>query len=46
LDHARKAGAGLIVMGAYGHSRLKEFIRGGATKEILNTSDVPLLMAH
>lgn len=46
LGEADKVGASLIVMGAYGHSRLKEFILGGATKEILNASSVPLLMAH
>lgn len=46
LDQAQSAGADLLVMGAYGHSRLKEFVLGGATKEILNTSRIPLLMSH
>lgn len=46
LNEADKAGASLIVMGAYGHSRLKEFVLGGATKEMLNTTTIPLLMAH
>ena len=35
-----------IVMGAYGHSRVREWILGGATREMLETSDVPILMAH
>jgi len=39
-------GAGLIVMGAYGHSRLRELIFGGATRELLASSPLPLLLAH
>lgn len=39
-------GAGLVVMGAYGHSRLREFILGGATRELLQDSPIPLLLAH
>ncbi len=46
LDEAHNARADLIVMGAYGHSRLKEFVLGGATKEILNSTRIPLLMSH
>ncbi len=46
LDQARHIDADLIVMGAYGHSRLKEFVLGGATKEILNTTHIPLLVSH
>lgn len=46
LDQAHAARADLIVMGAYGHSRLKEFVLGGATKEILNNTRIPLLMSH
>jgi nucleotide-binding universal stress UspA family protein len=33
-------------MGAFGHSRLKEFVLGGATKEVLDAAPIPLLMAH
>lgn len=46
LDQAHNARADLLVMGAYGHSRLKEFVLGGATKEILNTTRIPLFMSH
>lgn len=43
---AEDAGAGLIVMGAYGHSRLAEFIFGGATRFVLNRLVCPVLMSH
>jgi len=33
-------------MGAYGHSRLREMILGGATRDVLSTTTVPILMAH
>lgn len=46
LDAARDAGADLMVMGAYAHSRLRELVFGGATRELLEAADVPLLMAH
>lgn len=46
LDHARSIDANLIAMGAFGHSRLQEFILGGATKELLDKSTLPLLMSH
>jgi nucleotide-binding universal stress UspA family protein len=46
IDEARKMSADLIVMGAYGHSRFREWILGGATREMLETSDVPVLIAH
>ena len=39
-------GADLLVMGAYGHSRLREMILGGVTREILRKMSVPILMAH
>jgi nucleotide-binding universal stress UspA family protein len=39
-------GAGLLVMGAYGHSRLREFILGGATRTAINTMKCPVLMSH
>ena len=35
-----------IVMGGYGHSRLREFILGGATRGILSAMTVPTLMSH
>jgi nucleotide-binding universal stress UspA family protein len=46
IDEARKMSADLIVMGAYGHSRFREWILGGATREMLETAEVPILMAH
>jgi nucleotide-binding universal stress UspA family protein len=46
LQHSRLARADLLVMGAYSHSRLREVILGGATREILAEADLPVLMAH
>ena len=43
---AQELGAGIIVMGAYGHSRLREFVLGGVTRELTETSSVPLLLSH
>jgi len=36
----------MLVMGAYGHSRLQEGILGGVTREMLQTMTVPTLMSH
>ena len=38
--------ADLLVMGAYGHSRMREFILGGATRDMLKSMTVPVLMSH
>ncbi len=46
LEHASATNTSLLVMGAFGHSRLQEFLLGGATKEVLDKSTVPLLMSH
>jgi nucleotide-binding universal stress UspA family protein len=46
LRQARESGADLIVMGAYGHSRLRESILGGATRAMLEQADIPVFMAH
>lgn len=46
LSRAADFGADMLVMGAYGHSRLREFAFGGATRHILETMTVPVLMAH
>ncbi len=43
---ADDCGAGLIVMGAYAHSRLTEFIFGGATRFVLTRMNRPVLMSH
>ncbi len=46
LEHAQKANADLLAMGAYGHSRLREMILGGATRDVLAQATIPVLMAH
>ncbi|MBI3699765.1 MAG: universal stress protein [Afipia sp.] len=46
LSHAADNSAGLIVMGGYGHSRLREFVLGGVTREMLSSMTVPVLMSH
>ncbi len=46
LTTARDEGSGLIVMGAYGHSRLREYIFGGTTRAMLVNMDRPVLMSH
>lgn len=46
LSYAADTSADFIVMGGYGHSRLREFILGGATRGILSSMTVPALMAH
>jgi nucleotide-binding universal stress UspA family protein len=38
--------ADLLVMGAYGHSRIREFILGGATNSLLSQPPLPILMSH
>ena len=43
---AGKLGASMIVMGAYGHSRLREFLLGGVTRHLLGECSLPLLLAH
>ncbi|EEX09486.1 universal stress protein family protein [Ruegeria lacuscaerulensis ITI-1157] len=44
--HAEDTAADMIVMGAYGHSRFREAILGGATRNMLEKSAVPVFMAH
>lgn len=46
LEQVTESGADLIVMGAYGHSRLREVVMGGMTNHILKHHAVPLLLAH
>jgi len=46
LDEAAAFGAGLIVMGTYGHARWAERILGGATRTALARAPIPLLMSH
>ncbi|MBI1251914.1 MAG: hypothetical protein GC189_10625 [Alphaproteobacteria bacterium] len=46
LDEAEAVSADLIVMGGYAHSRLREMVFGGATRDLLRTAPMPILMAH
>ena len=46
LSRAADLDADLIVMGGYGHSRLKEWVLGGATRTVLESMTVPVLMSH
>ena len=46
LEQARAFHADMLVMGAYGHSRLREAVLGGATRHMLEKATVPVLMAH
>ena len=45
-DLAHDAGAGLIVAGAFGHSRYRELVLGGVTRYLLERSPLPVLLAH
>jgi nucleotide-binding universal stress UspA family protein len=46
LSYAADCSADLIVMGGYGHSRLREFVLGGVTRGLLKSMTVPTLMSH
>jgi len=46
VEESRKAGADLMVKGAYTQSRLRQLVFGGATRHILYGADLPVLMAH
>ena len=46
LREASKAPGTLLVMGAYGHWRWREWVFGGVTEEELRDTTVPVLMAH
>ena len=46
LSYAADSGADFMVMGGYGHSRLREFILGGVTRGILASMTVPVMMSH
>ncbi|MFV3075533.1 universal stress protein [Niveispirillum fermenti] len=45
-ERCAEVGADLLVMGGYGHSRLRELILGGVTRAMLNQTTLPLLLAH
>ena len=46
LIHAARSGADLVVSGAWGHSRLREYVFGGATRHLLAETNLPIFMAH
>jgi nucleotide-binding universal stress UspA family protein len=46
LSHAADNSADFLVMGGYGHSRLREFILGGVTRGILGSMTIPTLLSH
>jgi nucleotide-binding universal stress UspA family protein len=46
LSRAADIAAGLIVMGAYGHARVREMVLGGVTRTLLEAMTVPVLMSH
>jgi nucleotide-binding universal stress UspA family protein len=46
LSRIADLGADLLVMGAYGHSRVRELLLGGATRAVLRSMTVPVLMSH
>jgi len=46
IDMARDVHAGLMVIGAFGHSRYREWFLGGVTRDLIGSAPVPLLIAH
>lgn len=46
LNTASDAGSDLIVMGAYGHSRMRQWVMGGASRTLLSSMTAPVLLAH
>ena len=46
LSRANEFDADLIVMGGYGHTRLREWVLGGVSKTLLEHMTVPVLMTH
>lgn len=46
LNRASDLSADMIVMGAYGRSRLRELVLGGVTRDMLHHMTVPVLMSH
>jgi nucleotide-binding universal stress UspA family protein len=46
LSHAADSGADFMVMGGYGHSRLREFVLGGVTHSMFRSLTIPALMSH
>ncbi len=45
-QHAQEIGAGILVMGGFAHSRLRDFVLGGATSGVLRNLQLPVLLSH
>lgn len=45
-EEVKRSGSDLLVMGAYGHSRLREFVLGGATRSVMHNMTLPVLLSH
>jgi nucleotide-binding universal stress UspA family protein len=46
LQHARETGAELLVMGGYGHRHWRELVLGGATRDVVDATRIPVLLSH
>jgi nucleotide-binding universal stress UspA family protein len=46
MDAALEADCDLVVSGAYGHSRMQEYVLGGFTREVLIKAALPILLFH
>lgn len=46
MEHAQEAGASMLVMGCYGHSRAREWVLGGVSRTLLQAMTVPVFLAH
>ena len=46
LDRIAEAGIDLLVMGAYGHTRIRELWLGGVTRQMMRNMTVPVLLSH
>ena len=46
INHVADTGADMLVMGAWGHSRLREYVFGGATQHVMDHMTVPVLFSH
>ena len=46
MQTARDVGADLLVMGGYGHSRIRELVLGGFTRHVISEAQLPVLMFH
>jgi nucleotide-binding universal stress UspA family protein len=46
IQAAHEFGADLLIMGAYSHSRFRELVFGGVTRQVLLACDLPVLLLH